>query len=59
MHDYLAGHLVQDRRRDLEREAARSRLATAAKRRRSPVAIPPRPRGMRAQLRTILARSAV
>jgi hypothetical protein len=59
MHDYFATHLAQDRRRDLEREAARSRLSAATKRDRPPTTVPSRPRGVRAQLGMILGRSAV
>jgi hypothetical protein len=59
MHEYLSGHLARDRRRDLEREAAQSRLAAAARRKRPRSTIPSRPRGVRSQLGMILGRSAV
>ena len=59
MHEYLFGHLARDRRRDLEREAAQSRLAAAARRDRPRTAIPSRPRGVRSQLGMLLGRLAV
>jgi hypothetical protein len=58
MHDYLMSQLAHDRRSDLHREAAESRLA-ATSRRRARTAVPPQPRGMRAQLRLFLGRGAI